>query len=47
MEGPTLAGLLCGLGIMLIVLNRPVFGIVCVGAGLAAWEIFKHANIDL
>lgn len=47
MDGPTLAGVLCGLGIMLIILGQPLFGVVCVAAGIAAWEIFAHADIDL
>mgnify|MGYP000715173421 CR=1 FL=1 len=30
------AGLCCVLGIVLIILDRPTFGVVCVGGGIAA-----------
>lgn len=38
------AGLCCVLGIVLIVLDMPTFGIVCVGCGIAAWEVYNHAR---
>ena len=38
------AGLCCVLGVMLILLGMPTFGIVCVGGGIAAWEIYNHAR---
>lgn len=38
------AGLCCVLGIVLIILDRPTFGVVCVGGGIAAWEIYSHAR---